>query len=257
MESILIRVIRRKIRVINISEKVIYTTLLIYMTLSIIIPTYNEELYIEKLVSYLNKQTTYAEIIVSDGGSQDKTLQLAAAAGAIAIISPQKGRAGQMNYAASIAKGDILYFVHADTFPPQNFVPDILDALANGFDLGRYKTKFISHKTILRINEWFTRFDLFICMGGDQTLFVRKALFEQLGGFKKEMQLMEEYEFCERARKKGRYKIMKGAALISARKYEKNSWLQVQKANYRILQLYKKGAPQEMLVKTYKRMLNW
>jgi hypothetical protein len=50
---------------------------------------------------------------------------------------------------------------------------------------------------------------------------------------------------------------MRGAALISARKYEKNSWLQVQKANYKIIQLYKKGATQQTLVETYKRMLNW
>ncbi len=173
------------------------------------------------------------------------------------MISPQKGRAIQMNYGASIAKGDILYFVHADTFPPPNFLTDILNAVTNGYDLGRYKTKFISNKTILRINEWFTRFDLFICMGGDQTLFVRKTLFDRLGGFKEEMQLMEEYEFCERARKEGFYKVMNNAALISARKYEKNSWLQVQNANYKIVQLYKKGAPQVTLVDTCKRMLNW
>jgi len=227
------------------------------MNLSIIIPTYNEEIYIEKLVSYLKKYATFAEIIISDGGSQDKTLQLAKEAGVTVLICPQKGRASQMNYGASIAKGDILYFVHADTFPPQNFEPDILNAVANGYDLGRYKTKFISNKKVFRINEWFTRFNFFICMGGDQTLFIRKTLFNKLKGFKENMQLMEEYEFCARARKVGRYKIMNGAALISARKYEKNSWLQVQKANYKIVQLYKKGAPQEMLVKTYKRMLNW
>ena len=227
------------------------------MKLSIIIPTYNEEIYIEKLVSYLKKYATFAEIIISDGGSQDKTLQLAKETGVTVLICPQKGRASQMNYGASIAKGDILYFVHADTFPPQNFEPDILNAVANGYDLGRYKTKFISNKKVFRINEWFTRFNFFICMGGDQTLFIRKTLFNKLNGFKENMQLMEEYEFCARARKVGRYKIMNGAALISARKYEKNSWLQVQKANYKIVQLYKKGAPQEMLVKTYKRMLNW
>jgi GT2 family glycosyltransferase len=71
------------------------------------------------------------------------------------------------------------------------------------------------------------------------------------------MQLMEEYEFCARARKLGRYTVMNGAALISARKYEKNSWLEVQKANFKVVQLYRKGAPQELLIETYERMLNW
>jgi rSAM/selenodomain-associated transferase 2 len=211
------------------------------------------------LINFLQKYGSdkVTEIIVSDGGSEDGTFAVAAKMGIKAVSSPVKGRAGQMNFGASMAKSDILYFVHADTFPTQSFVNDIFKAVEGGYELGRYKTKFISHKPILKINEWFTRFDFFICMGGDQTLFVQKKLFEQLGGFKEEMALMEEYEFCRRARKHGAYKIMKGAALVSARKYEKNSWLQVQKANYKVVQLYKKGATQKTLVETYKRMLNW
>ncbi len=173
------------------------------------------------------------------------------------VVSPAKGRAVQMNFGASKATGSILYFVHADTIPPSTFVADIANAVAAGFDLGRYHTKFLSGKPILRINEWFTRFDFFICMGGDQTLFIKKSLFEQLNGFREDMLLMEEYEFCSRARKTGKYKIMNGAARISARKYEKNSWLQVQRANYKVVQLYKKGASQNNMVETYKRMLKW
>ncbi len=229
------------------------------MNISIIIPTYNEEQHMVALINFLQKYGSdkVTEIIVSDGGSEDGTFAVAAKMGIKAVSSPVKGRAGQMNFGASMAKSDILYFVHADTFPTQSFVNDIFKAVEGGYELGRYKTKFISHKPILKINEWFTRFDFFICMGGDQTLFVQKKLFEQLGGFKEEMALMEEYEFCRRARKHGAYKIMKGAALVSARKYEKNSWLQVQKANYKVVQLYKKGATQKTLVETYKRMLNW
>jgi rSAM/selenodomain-associated transferase 2 len=229
------------------------------MNISIIIPTYNEEQHMVALINFLQKYGSdkVTEIIVSDGGSEDGTFAVAAKMGIKAVSSPVKGRAGQMNFGASMAKSNILYFVHADTFPTQSFVNDIFKAVEGGYKLGRYKTKFISHKPILKINEWFTRFDFFICMGGDQTLFVQKKLFEQLGGFKEEMALMEEYEFCRRARKHGAYKIMKGAALVSARKYEKNSWLQVQKANYKVVQLYKKGATQKTLVETYKRMLNW
>ncbi len=88
-----------------------------------------------------------------------------------------------------------------------------------------------------------------------QNFWEGKYLREQLGGFKEEMELMEEYEFCYRARMQGRYKIMKGAALVSARKYEKNSWLTVQKANYKIVQLYKKGATQKTLTEAYQKML--
>ena len=229
------------------------------MRISIVIPAYNEEPIIGKLVSYLveNGGAAVAEVLVIDGGSTDGTMQAASAAGARALLSPRKGRAAQMNFGASVSMGEVLYFVHADSFPPKNFAADILKALSKGFDLGRYRTRFMSPKPILRINEWFTRLDLFICYGGDQTLFIRKAFFDQLGGFRSDMLIMEEYEFCSRARSQGRYIIMKDAALISARKYEKNSWFQVQLANYTVVKMYRKGVAQQQLVAQYKKMLKF
>lgn len=229
------------------------------MTLSIIIPTYNEEASIGALVRFLRKHSTGAvvDLIVSDAGSEDRTLEEAAAAGATAVVSPGKGRAAQMNFGASLAKGDVLYFIHADCYPPASFVSDISEAIRKGFDLGRYYTKFDSKRTILKINAWFTRFDFFICMGGDQTLFIKHSLFNECNGFREDMKIMEEYEFCQRARQKGRYKIMNGSALISARKYETNTWLQVQLANAKVVRMYKQGASQQELVDMYKRMLSY
>jgi hypothetical protein len=68
---------------------------------------------------------------------------------------------------------------------------------------------------------------------------------------------MEEFEFCARARKNKQYKIFKNSALISARKYETNSWIKIQKANFKIVEMYKSGASQESMVKTYKKMLSY
>jgi rSAM/selenodomain-associated transferase 2 len=229
------------------------------MKISIIIPTYNEAPTIARLISYLleHGKNTIADLIVSDGGSSDDTVELANRAGARALVSPGKGRSAQMNYGAAISKGEILYFIHADSFPPETYVDDILDAVQKGYAIGRYRTRFDSSKFILKINAWFTRFDWFICMGGDQTLFVTREIFQQCNGFKEEMKIMEEYDFCERARKLGNYKILRGSALISARKYDSNSWLRVQLANSKIVRMYKKGASQEQLVDTYKRMLSY
>jgi rSAM/selenodomain-associated transferase 2 len=225
--------------------------------ISIIIPTYNEAASIGKLIAYLQLHGAdkVAEIIISDGGSTDETFAIAEKSGAVALTSPQKGRAAQMNYGATKASGDILYFVHADSFPPINFATDIVEAVNNGFDFGRYRTKFDSSKLLLKINAWFTRFNWFICYGGDQTLFVTKSLFNQSGGFKTELLIMEEYEFCDRLMNKYRYKIFADTTLISARKYEGRSWLQVQLANRKAVQLFKKGASQQEIVKIYKQML--
>ena len=229
------------------------------MQLSIIIPTYNEADNIASLVEYLssNANSLVAEIIVADGGSTDHTIQAAQTAGAIAVISPNKGRAAQMNYGASLAKAEILYFVHADSFPPKKFATDIIDAVNNGYALGRYQTKFDTNNWLLKMNAFFTRFDWAMCSGGDQTLFITKQLFSALNGYDGSMHIMEEYDLVKRARATSKYKIFSGKALISSRKYDTNSWLQVQKANYTVLQMYKNGASQKAMVNCYKKMLKY
>ena len=229
------------------------------ITISIIIPTYDETNNIGKLIQYLfeNSDNTLVEIIVADAGSKDDTVTIAKQYGAQAVLCPITGRAAQMNYAADFANGDVLYFIHADCYPPKSFIKDIQLAIENGYDLGRYRSKFDSNKSILKINAWFTRFDLFICMGGDQTLFIKKTLFKKCNGFNQSMKIMEEYEFCERARETGKYKILKGKVLISARKYDTNSWLKVQLANYKIVRMYKKGEPQQKILDAYKKMLDY
>lgn len=229
------------------------------MKISIIIPAYREENAIGRLVQHLEKSGGgyFSEIIVSDGQSDDATVEAAKKNGALAVTAPQKGRAAQMNYGASLATGDIFYFVHADVLPPESFATDILHAVEKGYDLGRCITKFDSKKWYLRINAFFTRFDLFICYGGDQTLFITRRLFEETGGFNSELRIMEDYEFTKRARQKGKYKIFKKGALISARKYDTNSWWRVQMANRKIVSMYKKGATQQEMVEMYRKMLNY
>ncbi|WP_026770457.1 TIGR04283 family arsenosugar biosynthesis glycosyltransferase [Asinibacterium sp. OR53] len=229
------------------------------MKISVIIPTYQEAENISALIHFLQLHGNdgIAEIIVSDGGSTDDTIQVAGLAGAKTLLSPVKGRSGQMNYGVSFASGDILYFIHADTFPPTSFVNDIQRAVADGYAFGRYRTKFNSRKWLLKLNAFFTRFDLFVCYGGDQTLFMTRQLFEETGGFDTAMLIMEDYDMVHRAKARARYSILRKSALVSARKYDTNSWWQVLKANYTIIQLFKKGASQQHMVDSYKRMLTY
>ena len=97
------------------------------MNLSVIIPTLNEAENIERLVHRLKNCgcSDSHEIIVVDAGSTDSTQELARKAGATAVLSPKKGRAPQMNFGAKQAKGDVLYFVHADSLPPEGFCLNI------------------------------------------------------------------------------------------------------------------------------------
>lgn len=229
------------------------------MRISIIIPVYNEATLIGDLVAYLRQHggTAVQEIWVSDGGSTDDTVAIAQAAGALVLHSPQKGRAFQMNVAAAQAKGEVLYFVHADTLPPTHFATDILQAVEEGYGLGRYRSRFNTRNWLMKLNAWFTRFDWFVCLGGDQSLFVTKALFQQTGGYNPSYLIMEEYEFCGRAKQLARYKIFTATVLISTRKYEGRSWWQVQRANYKAVQMFKQGAPQQQIVETYKQLLRY
>ncbi len=225
--------------------------------ISIIIPTYNEKENIEKLILHLQDSCVNKpiEIIVADAASNDDTTAIAIAAGANIVISPKKGRAAQMNAGARMAKFDILYFVHADTIPPSSFYEDIVRAVESGFELGRYQTKFDGNKWLLKLNAFFTRFDWFMCYGGDQTLFITKHLFKKINGFDETFLLMEEFDLVDRAKKMATYKIFSKSTIVSTRKYETNSWLQVQRANYKAVQLFKKGVSQEFLLNSYKKFL--
>jgi rSAM/selenodomain-associated transferase 2 len=229
-----------------------------YMQLSVIIPTLNEEQNIAELLSLLKvglRNTTY-EIIVVDANSVDQTRQVASNLGAIVLSCSRKCRAHQMNDGVAIAKGDILYFVHADSRPPNGFLNDIFQALDEGFDMGCFRFRFDSKKIVLKINSYFTRIDFEVCRGGDQTLFIKRKEFNIMGGYNPNYRIMEEYDFMRKVRKQLKFKIIPKDVVVSARKYEENSYFRVNLANFIVFNLYKGGASQEKLISTYKSMLN-
>jgi rSAM/selenodomain-associated transferase 2 len=225
--------------------------------ISIIIPTYNEAGAIEKLVTYLLrvKANPVQEIIVADGGSTDNTCLLARQAGALAIVSPKKGRGAQMNYGASLATGNILYFLHADSYPPNGFRQDILCAVKHGYSSGCYRLAFDDPHPFLRFNAWFTRFNINAVRFGDQSLFVTKEVFQKAGCFREDLVIMEDQEIIGRIRKYARFKVLPGQVTTSARKYRDNGVYKLQSIFFLIYFLYQLGVPQEKLVNLYKRLI--
>ncbi|TGE25245.1 glycosyltransferase [Hymenobacter aquaticus] len=229
------------------------------MPISVIIPTYNEAAHIATLVQQLNRNAPAqtVEILVVDAGSTDATVALARQAGAKVLRSPQPGRAAQMNYGARHATGDILYFVHADVGIHPDYVATIRAAVGQGYAAGCYRFRFDSRHPLLRLNSYGTRFEGIMSRGGDQTLFITRRLFEQLQGFDEHYCIMEDFDIIQRIRRVARFLIVPQDVVVSARKYETNSWLRVQLANLTAFSMFFLKVSPARIARTYKTLLNY
>lgn len=226
------------------------------MKLSIIIPTYNEAAAIGLLLQYLYRyKDPDSEIFVADGGSEDMTCAVATGHGAQVIRCRQKGRGAQMNEAAAASTGDILYFLHADTFPPAAFEAYIKQAVQQGAGSGCYRLRFDAAHWFLRFNAWFTRFDADAIRFGDQSLFARRGVFLQAGGFNEKMLLLEDQEVIGRLRQLAPFVVLPQEVVTSARKYRQVGVYRLQAGYFLIYGLYRMGASQQRLVRIYKRLL--
>jgi rSAM/selenodomain-associated transferase 2 len=225
--------------------------------ISVIIPTLNEAENIGDLIHFLQQNNHYkeVEIIVSDANSQDDTVKIAEKFGVQVICTKQASRAHQLNQGAKLASGEILYFVHADVKPPKTYIPDILKHILKGYDFGCFRFKFDSKHPFLAVNSFFTRFKVLWCRGGDQTLFIKKSVFEQNKGFNEEYVVMEDFELIKRLWKKYRFGIIPKSVLVSARKYEDNSYWQVNLANLKIYKMFMKGYHPQILKEKYFQLI--
>ncbi|TPG72499.1 TIGR04283 family arsenosugar biosynthesis glycosyltransferase [Hymenobacter nivis] len=227
--------------------------------LSVIIPTYNEADNIGRLVADLRRHAPAetVEILVVDANSPDGTAEVARQAGATVLAAPKPGRAAQMNHGAHQARGDVFYFVHADVGIHPHYAATIAAAVARGHAAGCYRFRFDSKHPLLRINSYGTRFKGIMSRGGDQTLFVTRALFERLGGFNERFVIMEDFEIIQRIRRVASFYIVPQEVVVSARKYETNSWLRVQLANLTAFAMYFLKLPPPRIARTYKALLNY
>jgi len=219
--------------------------------ISIVIPALNEAGHLEDALLAVH-DAQHVETIVADGGSHDGTPTLATEHGA-KLVRCSPGRALQMNAGASVAAGEILLFLHADTRLPKDFEESVRRAFERAnIVAGAFRLRIDGSRRAFRMIEWAV--NLRSRYGqmpyGDQAIFVRAATFRGSGGFS-ELPIMEDFELIRRLRKFGRIALLPASVTTSARRWErlgiwKTTWI-----NQRILAGYWLGIPPEKLAKWY------
>ncbi len=225
-------------------------------TISIILPVLNEAGTINESIARLRgiDRGNIAEIIVVDGDPGGSTIRAIQAEG-IRTTHSAKGRARQMNHGAGLASGDILLFLHADTELPRNAFPLIGAAMKDGrFAAGAFDFGMKSDKRIFRVTEKyvFFRTRLTRVPFGDQAIFLRRSLFEELGGYR-DIPVMEDVEIMKRVRKRGEsIIIIPEQVMTSVRRYEQEGLVSCTLRNWMLQILYAIGVSPERLKSFYR-----
>ncbi|MBV1873014.1 MAG: TIGR04283 family arsenosugar biosynthesis glycosyltransferase [Gammaproteobacteria bacterium] len=221
--------------------------------LSIIVPFLNEAQEMPKLCSHLQVlKDKGCEIILIDGGSEDDSLAITKQHG-FPVLRAAAGRANQMNAGAATATGDTLLFLHADTRLPDSADTDIIEALQSGQYLwGRFDIHIDGKHPLLNVIAWFInqRSRMTSIATGDQGIFVKRALFQQVGGFP-EQDLMEDIALTARLKKWGQPHCITTKISTSGRRWETQGVVATVLLMWRLRLAYWLGAPPETLKKQY------
>jgi rSAM/selenodomain-associated transferase 2/rSAM/selenodomain-associated transferase 1 len=221
--------------------------------ISIIIPTLNEEARIEACLAS-TEGPSLVECIVVDGGSKDRTVEIAHSRGARVISSP-RGRGRQMNAGAGNALGGLLLFLHADSRLPLGYAETVratlsLPGIAAGAFEFRLDATSPSLRFIERVANWRSR--RLQLPYGDQAIFLRSSQFHAAGGFP-ETTIMEDYQFIMRLKKFGRIYTAPYPATTSARRWEKLGVWRATLLNEAVVVAYYLGVSPSSLLRLARR----
>jgi rSAM/selenodomain-associated transferase 2 len=220
--------------------------------LSIVMPVLNEAAEIEAALAALTPlRARGVEVIVADGGSGDDTLALARPL-ADCVLSAPRGRSLQMNAGATVAKGDVLLFLHADTHLSDGADRLALDALTrSGGAWGRFDVRIDGGGVFALISAFMNaRSRLTGIATGDQAMFVSRAAFERAGGFPP-IALMEDVALSARLKRLGRPLCLTSRVTTSARRWRKHGTLHTIVLMWRLRLKFFFGADPEKLAKIY------
>ena len=226
--------------------------------LTIIVPVRNERQYCDQLWHHL-RSLDVEQIIICDGDSDDGSYHWLRHANemhnghpTVLIKQCHAGRARQMNHGAKNASEEVLVFMHADTQINQQALSELRQVLAQGAAWGRFSVAFHNPSTPLRVIAWFMnwRSSLSGICTGDQILFVRRGLFEQLGGYA-EIALMEDIELTTRLRTICWPTCLHSTVTTSARRWQQNGVMRTVLSMWWLRLGYWLGASPEKLAQQY------
>lgn len=194
-----------------------------------------------------------SEVIVSDGGSGDGTIERAEKQGA-RIVTGATIRGAQLNLGAAAATSPLLLFLHADTTLPPAACRTVAEACENGVDFGGFRISFSEPSARLRFAAFMInlRSSLTRCPWGDQAQFVRREIFELEGGYR-EVPIMEDYDLALRMRRRHRVRIVDLAVSTSGRRFLEKGLLRTAILNWRTVIDWHKGHSPEKLAARYRR----
>ncbi len=228
--------------------------------ISVVVPTLDEGSVIEPTLRTILERRAEAdiEVIVADGGSHDRTIAIAERFGR--VVSAERGKARQLNAGARAAAGDVLFFVHADMEIPPGALAELRRVIEQeGYDGGGFSNVFARHNDRikqlgrvmnlrLRDND-HARNTVFF---GDNGIFVRRAVFEALGGFK-DIPIMEDYEFSTRLRSRYRViRIQSPRLVVSPRRHERAGFVRTRLQWILVKRLFMLGVPPRLLARLYR-----
>lgn len=219
-----------------------------------VVPVLDEEAVLASTLTALALGLDAAdEVRVVDGGSRDRTAEIARAFGAT-VLESRRGRGLQMNAAADGAPGDLLLFVHADTLLPAGWRRDLERVLSDpAVCWGRFDLAFdkggLLLRLIARLISWRSR--LMRSATGDQAIFVRREDFEAVGGYREET-LFEDVDLARRLRGRGAMGIPRGRAVTSSRRWRNRGVWATTLRMWTLKSLYLSGVSSTRLARHYR-----
>ena len=222
-------------------------------SLSVIVPVWKEAGAIAQALQALQPlRDAGHEVIVVDAGSPDRTAELARP-WCDRVVASGKGRAVQMNAGAAVARGNVLLFLHADTRLPDSALAELEQFSHSRCGWGRFDVALSARRPIFRVIAWFMnrRSRLTGICTGDQGIFVRRDVFEALGGFR-EVPLLEDVEFSRRLRLVSRPWCIADPVVTDSRRWEQNGPWRTIVLMWRLRWRYWRGESPESLAKAYR-----